>query len=639
MTFLQCARRRLTDGLLATLVLATGLSGLTRMAAAEPKTYSSYDSQVRPLVERMSLEEKIGQMTQPELGHLGDFTDISKYFIGSVLSGGGSDPKAGNSLEAWTDVYDRCQEQALKTRLGIPILYGIDAVHGHSNVLAAVIFPHNVGLGCTRDPQLVEEVARITAIEVRATGIQWTFSPCVTVPRDDRWGRTYEGFSEDTHVAASLGKASVLGYQGDRMSNPLAIVACAKHYLGDGGTSPNTGDFLETQSAAEVQGVADHPSQISFDQGDTRIDEEELRRIHLPPYVEAVEAGVATIMPSYNSWNGEKCTGSKYLLTDVLKNELGFEGFLISDYNAIDQVDPDYKTAVEKSINAGVDMGMVPNTYKKFYKSLKELVEEGRVPMSRIDDAVTRILRVKAAAGLLDEGRSQLADRSLHESFGSAEHRAVAREAVRKSLVLLKNDDQTLPLSKNAARIHVGGKSADDVGDQCGGWTIEWQGRSGDVTPGGTTILDAVNKAVGDGTTVTYAQDGNGAEGADVGIVVVGEKPYAEGVGDDGDLTLDAEDVAAIDNMKAAGIPVVVVILSGRPMVLGDVLGKADAIVAAWLPGTEGDGVADVLFGDYAPTGKLSFTWPRSNDQAPINVGDADYDPLFPFGYGLTYDE
>jgi beta-glucosidase len=569
----------------------------------------------------MTLEEKIGQMTQADLAHLGDLTDIKKYFLGSVLSGGDSDPTEGNSLAAWTDTYDRCQEKALETRLAIPILYGVDAVHGHSNVLGAVIFPHNIGLGCTRNPELVEEIGRITAEEVRATGTQWTFAPCVTVPQDDRWGRTYEGFSEDPRVCGELGAAAVRGLQGDRLSDPTAVLACAKHFAGDGGTSFGTGQ---------------HGNKL-LDQGDTRIDEAALRQIHISPYPPTIAAGVGSIMPSYNSWNGLKCTGNKFLLTDVLKNELGFEGFLISDYNAIDQVDPDYKIAVEKSINAGIDMAMAPDTYKKFFDTLKELVEEGTVPMSRIDDAVTRILRVKYAMGLLDKDRSQLADRQLQASFGSAERREVARDAVRQSLVLLKNDHQTLPLSKQTGRIHVAGSSADDIGNQCGGWTIKWQGESGDVTPGGTTILEAIKKAVPNESAVTFSEDGSGAEGADVGVVVVGETPYAEGNGDDGDLALSEEDLQAVHNMKAAGIPVVVIVISGRPLILGDVLDEADALVAAWLPGTEGDGVAEVLFGEYAPTGKLSITWPRSVDQLPINVGDEDYDPLFPYGYGLTY--
>jgi beta-glucosidase len=374
-----------------------------------------------------------------------------------------------------------------------------------------------------------------------------------------------------------------------------------------------------------------------LDQGDTRVSERELRDIHMQGYVSTVRAGVGSIMPSYSSWNGVKMSAHKKLLTDVLKGELGFDGFLISDYNAIDQITPDYKEAIAISINAGMDMVMVPTKYREFFTLLKELVNEGKVPVARIDDAVRRILRVKFAMGLMDKSRSQLADRSLHKTFGSAEHHLVARDCVRQSLVLLKNTKKTLPLSKGAARIHVGGKSADDIGNQCGGWTIDWQGKSGDVMPGGTTILKAIQTAVGANTKVTFSKDGTGGEGAKVGIVVIGETPYAEGVGDREDLSLAMEDLAAIENMKRAGIPVVVVLISGRPMIIDRALEQADAFVAAWLPGTEGQGVADVLFGDYKPTGKLSVSWPRTMAQIPINVGDKTYDPLFKYGFGLSY--
>jgi beta-glucosidase len=374
-----------------------------------------------------------------------------------------------------------------------------------------------------------------------------------------------------------------------------------------------------------------------LDQGDTKLSEEELRAIHMQGYISTVKAGVGSIMPSYNSWNGVKCSGSKRLLTEILKQELGFEGFLISDYNAIDQLAPDYKNAIEISINAGMDMVMVPKRYHEFYTKLIELVHENRVPESRIDDAVTRILRVKFAMGLMDKNRSQLTDRSVQKSFGSAAHRKVAVDCVRQSLVLLKNEKKTLPISKKVAHVHLAGKTADDIGNQCGGWTIEWQGKSGAVTPGGTTILKAIQNTVSKGTKVTFSLDGSGAEGASVGIVVVGEKPYAEGTGDREDLSLSAEDAAAVENLKKAGIPVVVVLVSGRPLIVGSTLDHADAFVAAWLPGTEGQGVADVLFGDYKPTGKLSCSWPRSMGQIPINVGDANYDPLFKYGYGLSY--
>jgi beta-glucosidase len=527
------------------------------------------------------------------------------------LSGGDSDPKEGNSLQAWTDMYDRLQQRTANTRLKIPILYGVDALHGHNNVLGAVIFPHNVGLGCTRDAALVEKISRITAEEIRATGIQWAFAPCVTVPQDIRWGRSYEGFSDDPAIVRELGEAAVRGLQGPDLANPLSVLACAKHYVADGGTAFGSGNRGR-----------------GLDQGDSRIDEATLRRTHLPGYITAIKAGVGSIMPSYSSWNGVKCSASKRLLTEILKDELGFQGFLISDYNAIDQLDPDFKKAVGITVNAGMDMGMVPKRYKEFIANLKQLVDEGVVPMSRIDDAVTRIMRVKFAMGLMDPKRNQLADRSLQKNFGSPEHRQVARQAVRESLVLLKNEGGVLPLKKSA-RIHVAGKNADDLGNQCGGWTITWQGKSGNVTPGGTTILAAIRGAVSDNTQVTYSADGTGATGATVGVVVIGERPYAEGMGDRASLDLSQEDVTAISNMKSAGIPVVAVLISGRPMILGDAFDKAQAWVAAWLPGTEGAGVADVLFGDSKPRGKLSFTWPRATADKS--------NPLFAVGYGLTY--
>ncbi len=560
----------------------------------------------------MTLDEKIGQMTQPDQEALKDPADIEKYFLGSLLSGGSSDPKAGNSLIAWTDLYDNYQKHTSLTRLKIPILYGVDAVHGHNNVLGAVIFPHDIGLGCTRNAALVEKISRITAEEVRASGIQWVFAPCVTVPQDIRWGRTYEGFSEDPQVVRELGEASVSGFQGSDLSNPLSVLACAKHYVGDGGTA-----FGSSRNGK------------GLDQGDTRVDEATLRRIHLQGYLTTVKAGVGTIMPSYSSWNGVKVSGDKRLLTGILKEELGFQGFLISDYNAIDQVDRDYKKAIGISINAGMDMAMVTNRYRDYISDLKQLVDEKVVPMSRIDDAVTRILRVKFAMGLMDPKRSQLADRRLHETFGSDGHRQVARQAVRESLVLLKNQGKTLPLAKTAVRIHVAGQNADDIGNQCGGWTIDWQGKSGDVTSGGTTMLSAIRRAVGPKTQVTFSKDGAGAAGATVGVVAIGERPYAEFEGDRADLKLAPEDAEAVANMKAAGIPVVVVLLSGRPLILGDVLDKADAVVAAWLPGTEGAGITDVLFGDFKPTGKLSFTWPR--------VAGEKSNPQFALGYGLSY--
>lgn len=593
-------------------------SGISRPSPRN-QSFSFYDPQAKALLAKMTLDEKVGQMTQAEISGLKDMSDIQKYYLGSVLSGGDGDPKAGNTLQDWTDQIDQITAEALKTRLRIPLLYGIDAVHGHNNVLGATIFPQNIGEGAAHNPELVKKAARITAEEIRATGINWAFAPCVTVPQDIRWGRTYEGYGEIPKMPALLGEAAVEGFQGNDLASPLSVLACAKHYAGDGGTTMGTG----------LNG--------GLDQGDTRVDEATLRKIHLQGYISTVRAGVGSIMPSYSSWNGVRCSASKKLMTDILKKEMGFEGFLISDYNALDELPGDRKQQIETSINAGMDMVMVPDKYREFYDTLKELVNEGKVPMSRIDDAVLRILRVKFAMGLMKKNYSPLADRRLWKSFGSPEHREVARELVRQSVVLLKNDHKTLPVSKSVARIHVAGKSADDLGNQCGGWTISWQGASGNVTPGGTTILEAIKKAVSKNTQVTFSKDGTGAAGATLGVVVVGETPYAEMKGDRTDLTLAPEDVQAITNMKAANIPVVVILVSGRPMIVDGVLGKADAFLAAWLPGTEGEGVADVLFGDYKPTGKLTFSWPRTMAQIPIHVASPNYDPLFKYGFGLTY--
>ena len=616
-------RRKFIEASAATVATSLVAPASILQRRTGPKSLRDHDAKVKALLSRMSLEEKIGQMIQANSASLKDQSDVEKLFLGSILSGGSSDPKNGNSLIDWTDHYDGLQSRTQNTRLRIPILYGIDAVHGHSNVLGAVIFPHNIGLGCSRKPELVERAARITAIETRATGINWTFAPCVTVPRDERWGRSYEGFGETPELARMLGEAAVRGYQGKDLSDASSVLACAKHWIGDGGTKYGTGRKLR----ADLQ---------ILDRGDVILTERELRDIHMAGYVSAIKAGVGTIMPSYSSWNGVKCSGSKRLLTEILKEELKFDGFLISDYDAIDEMPGDYKTQIETSTNAGMDMFMVSTKYRELYALLLELVRENRVAMDRIDDAVTRILRVKFAMGLMDTGRSQLADRKLHASFGSAAHRLVARECVRASLVLLKNEKRVFPVSKNLKRIHVAGKSADDIGNQCGGWTISWQGKSGNQTSGGTTILQAIKETVSPQTMITYSQDGANAAGADLGIVVIGETPYAEWMGDRQTLELSEEDVAVVDKMKQTGMPLMIVLISGRPVIIDKVIDKADAFVAAWLPGTEGRGVTDVLFGDFRPAGRLSFSWPRSMAQIPINVGDKNYDPLFKYGFGLT---
>jgi len=564
--------------------------------------------EVEALLGQMTLEEKIGQMTQVDRGALIDGTEIHDFLMGSVLSGGDSLPRP-NTPETWAELYDRLQSQALSTRLGIPILYGIDAVHGQSGVKGAVIFPHSVGLGCTRSPELVEAAARVTAREVAGTGIDWTFAPCIAVARDDRWGRAYEGYGETPELAVSLGAAAIRGFQNGTpgTQDGTAILACAKHFLADGGTAGGK------------------------DRGDARISEEELRRIHLPGYAAAVKAGVATVMVSYSSWNGQPMHGNHALITGVLKSELGFNGFVVSDWAAIDRLPGDYLSDIETSINAGIDMVMVPIKFRDFIGGLKQLVAAGRVPMTRIDDAVRRILKQKARFGLWER---PFTDRALTAEIGSPAHRAVAREAVRRSAVLLKNEGAVLPLHKEA-RVHVCGGKADDIGVQCGGWTVGWRGRRGPTTPG-TTIRQAITKVVGEGR-VDFSKDAAGAQRADAVVVVVGEEPYAEESGDRANLVLSREDQALIAAAKQSGKPVIVVLITGRPLILGDVLDAASALLVVWLPGTEGDGIADVLFGATKPTGKLSCSWPRNMTDIPINVGDARYAPLFEYGFGLSY--
>ncbi|HEY5297500.1 MAG TPA: glycoside hydrolase family 3 N-terminal domain-containing protein [Verrucomicrobiae bacterium] len=563
----------------------------------------------------MTLDEKIGQMVQVDMDGLADKADVQKYFLGSVLSGGGSDPSPDNSAASWLKSVTGYESEALKTRLKIPLIYGVDAVHGHNNVLNAVIFPHNIGLGAAHNMKLVEAAEHITALEVAGTGIRWAFAPCIAVAQDERWGRTYESFGQSTGLVSMLGAAAVKGFQGNQLSSASdSVLACAKHFIGDGGTTNG------------------------IDQGNMICDEATLRKLYLPPYRAAIKAGVGSIMVSYSSWNGKKMHANKYLLTDVLKNELGFQGFLVSDWAAIDQISPDYKKDIEDSINAGLDMVMVPygpgheNNFVEFIRDLKELVVTGKVPPARIDDAVRRILRIKFQMGLFE---NPYTDPALTAAIGSPEHRQVARECVEHSLVLLKNSNHVLPLSKKIKHLVVVGEAANDLGIQCGGWTIDWQGRTGNVTTGGTTILAAVKQTVSDKTQVTFSSDGSELKGADEILVVVGESPYAEFKGDRTNLNLAADDEALIARAKASGAPVVTVLLSGRPLVLGDALENSDAFIAAWLPGTEGQGVADVLFGDCKPTGKLPRVWPRNNDQ--LSVNNSAGKPLFPYGFGLTF--
>ncbi|MFJ8784859.1 glycoside hydrolase family 3 N-terminal domain-containing protein [Streptomyces sp. NPDC102476] len=581
-------------------------------------------TRVADLLSRMSLAEKTGQMTQAERGAVGTGADVTADDLGSLLSGGGSTPTP-NTAEAWAKMIDSFQLRAQATRFQIPLIYGVDAVHGHNNLVGATVMPHNIGIGATRDPGLAQQAGAVTAAEVRATGIPWDFAPCLCVTRDERWGRSYESFGEDPALVESM-ETVIQGLQGARNGKDLhrndKVLATAKHFVGDGGTaygSSTTGTY-------------------TIDQGVTTVTRQQLEAIHLAPYKSAVDRGVGTVMPSYSSLDvvGDglgpvKMHARADMINGVLKQRLGFDGFVISDWNGIDQIPGDYASDVRTSVNAGVDMVMAPYAYKDFHTALVQEVRAGRVSEKRIDDAVSRILTQKFRLGLFEK---PYADTSGASGIGSAGHRAVAREAAAESQVLLKNSGGILPLKKSQ-KVYVAGSNADDIGNQSGGWTVTWQGASGDVTPG-TTILEAMR---GNSARVTYSKDASEPlTGYDVGVVVVGETPYAEGVGDVGnghDLELSAADRAAVDKVCAA-MKCAVLIVSGRPQLIGDRLGEIDALVASWLPGTEGDGVADVLYGKCPFTGRLPVTWPKSEAQLPINVGDSSYDPQFPYGWGLT---
>ncbi len=570
---------------------------------------------VEDLLARMSLEEKIGQMTLVEKNSIAP-DDLWRLGIGGLLSGGGGYPEGENTPESWISMVDSFQEKALESRLGVPLIYGADGVHGHGNLRDAVLFPHNIGLGAANNLELMERIGRATALEMAATGVYWNYAPAVSVPQDIRWGRTYEGYSENPAIVSNLGAAYLRGLQGDDLSLFDTILGTPKHFVGDGGTawgSSTTGGYR-------------------IDQGVTEVDETTLRAVHLPPYPAAIDAGARSIMISFSSWGGMKMHAQKYLITDVLKGELGFDGFVVSDWAGIDQISPDYTEAVVAAINAGIDMNMVPYNYTRFIDTLSLAVQQGDVPVERIDDAVRRILTVKFELGLFER---PFAASELVPAIGSQAHRDIARQAVAESLVLLKNDGALLPLEKDAARLFVGGNAADDIGIQAGGWTIEWQGLKGDITAG-TTILEGIAAAAGADTEVVFAPSGRfgGQEPGpeDICIAVVGEEPYAEGVGDSDQLSLPIGVNRALRSMEDSCENLVVILVTGRPVIVTDFVEKWDALVAAWLPGTEGQGVSDVLFGDLPFTGRLPVTWPASVDQLENPESGV---PLFPFGFGL----
>lgn len=587
------------------------------------------EERVADLLDRMTIEEKVGQMTLIEKNSI-TAQDVTTYFIGGLLSGGGGYPRP-NTPEAWLAMVTEFQDAALATRLNIPLIYGVDAVHGHNNVRGAVIFPHNIGLGAAGNADLVEQIGRVTALEMIATGIYWNYAPVLAVPRDIRWGRTYEGYAENTALVTELAVAFMRGLQGDDLADLHTGLATPKHYVGDGGAVWGTSPF--------------GPNNI--DRGSTDIDEAALREIHLAPYLDAIEAGARSIMVSYSSWDDLPMHAQEYLIQDVLRGELGFEGFIVSDWEAINVIPPDYYTAVVVSTNAGIDMNMVPYDYELFTSTLLEAVANGDVSMARIDEAVSNILRVKFEIGLFE---NPYGDSDLLDVFGSDEHRALAREAVAQTLVLLKNEQDTLPLATDTPMIFIAGDGAHDLGMQSGGWTIEWQGTSGNSFTPGTTILQAFQEATSEDTRVVYNRtgrfdvvtddDGNPVI-ADVGVVVVGELPYAEWFGDNQTLSLSRTDNAMLQRVAAQSERLVVIVLSGRPLVITEQLLQADAVVAAWLPGTEGAGITDVLFGGRDFSGTLPYTWLRSIDQLPFDFDNLPTEgctaPLFPYGYGLTY--
>ena len=607
---------------------------------------------VADLLSRMTLREKVGQMTQAERAEVdADPARITRDNLGSVLSGGGSVPTP-NTPEAWADMVDRYQRAALNTRLHIPLLYGIDTVHGDGNMYGATVFPHNIGLGATRDPALVRRVAHIAAEETRTTGPQWAFAPCICAARDDRWGRTYESFSEDPRLVAKM-ETAIDGFQGadgKQIDKPDRVLATAKHFAGDGLTTYGTGSNMGT--------TGNYP----IDQGVDQVDHDTFYRLALKQYVPAVQKHhVGTVMPSYSDvdWtedglgNRINMHAEQDLIQGWLKDQEGFDGFVISDYNGIDHIDSGvpgttFADRVRKGVNAGIDMFMQPQNFEQFESALIAEVDAGRVSMTRIDDAVSRILMKKFEMGLFEH---PFTDRRYIDQVGSPQHRKVARKAVARSQVLLENKRGALPLSRNTD-LYVAGSNANNIGNQAGGWTLTWQGGSTNVIPG-TTILQGIRDA--SRGAVTYSADASAPiPRRATGIVVVGETPYAEGFGDyngpqwgfdPGDhgvlrpkqlMKFNDADKAAIDKVCSQAAKCVVVVVSGRPLIIDPAQrSKVDALVEAWLPGSEGEGVSDPLFGRTPYTGKLPVTWPRTIAQEPINVGDRNYNPLYPFGYGL----
>ncbi len=600
---------------------------LTSVIVPDPEI----EARVATLLAKLSLEEKIGQMIQPEIKFITP-EQVREYHIGSVLNGGGTAPNNNKfaPVSEWVALADAYYHASVAgNSAGIPAIWGSDAVHGHNNVVGATLFPHNIGLGAARDAELLRRIGEATAAEVAVTGIDWTFAPTVAVVRDDRWGRTYESYSEDPAIVRDYARVMVEGLQGKGASllDERHVVATAKHFVGDGGTH---------------RGI---------DRGDTQVTEQELLDIHAAGFIAALEAGVQTVMASFNSWNGVKMHGNHYLLTEVLKQQMGFDGFVVGDWNGHRQIPGCTVTSCAQAINAGLDMFMVPSDWQALYDNTLAQARSGEIPLLRIDDAVSRILRVKIRAGMLDRGPASTRPLAGKQNLmGGQNHRQLAREAVRKSLVLLKNNGKLLPLDPTQ-HILVAGNGADDVGKQSGGWTLSWQGTGNTPAdfPGATSIfagIEAVVKAAGG--RVSLSVDGRYDARPDVAVVVIGENPYAEWHGDIASIEYEygvKDDLKLLQKLRADKIPVVTVFLSGRPLWINKELNASDAFVAAWLPGSEGDGVADVLLADangqarHDFVGKLSFSWPKFVHQTPLNRDDQSYEPLFTYGYGLNYQD
>ncbi|MDQ2749166.1 MAG: glycoside hydrolase family 3 protein [Actinomycetota bacterium] len=638
------------------ILVASPLVAVAVAAPAQAAT-QSYENAALPipqrvadLLGRMTLAEKVGQMTQAERASIdADPSIIASDNLGSVLSGGGSVPTP-NTPTAWADMVDRYQHAALQSRLHIPILYGIDTVHGDGNMYGATVFPHNIGLGATRDPRLVATVEHVAASETRSTGPQWAFAPCICVARDDRWGRTYESFGEDPTLVEQM-ETAIDGFQGrpGQLKDNDRVLATAKHFAGDGLTTYGTGSNDQT--------TGNYP----IDQGVDLVDRATFDRLALAPYVPAVQRHhVGTVMPSYSDvqFPGDAVRtnmhGNRDLITGWLKGKEGFDGFVISDYNGIDHIQPGAGTTFEQrvvlGVNAGIDMFMQPSNFADFEAALIDAVNTGQVSMARIDDAVCRILTKKFELGLFEHPYT---DRTHLPEVGDAAHRAVARKAVQESQVLLRNRKHALPIRSNGGTIYVAGSNADNIGNQAGGWTLTWQGGSTNVIPG-TTILQGIRQHARHAKVVYSATAAARVPHGATGIVVVGETPYAEGFGDVNgpqwaydpgdngvprpvkDMQLSTADKAAVDKVCSAAAKCIVVVVSGRPLQIDPKqLNETDALVAAWLPGSEGEGVADDLFGAARYIGKLPVTWPRTVGQEPINIGDRNYNPLYPYGFGL----